>query len=60
MKKLNKTQAIAAKCKECIYDPGSPGTWKAQVEECTSYSCPLYSHRPKSAKRKGAEAPSSS
>ena len=40
---------IDAKCCECIYDPiGGPGTWKQQVEACTSYDCPLYTVRPKS------------
>lgn len=42
-------KAINDKCKECIYDPGSgQGTWRQQVEACTSYSCPLYPVRPKS------------
>ena len=38
---------INAKCKECVYDSGSPGTWRKQVENCTSYGCPLYDIRPK-------------
>lgn len=39
--------AIDAKCKECIYDPYcGGGTWRQQVAACTSYSCPLYPHRP--------------
>lgn len=41
--------AVVAKCKECIYDPISGiGTWRQQVEACTSYSCPLFDYRPKS------------
>ena len=39
--------AINAKCKECIYDPiAGRGTWRQQVEACTSYRCPLYPVRP--------------
>lgn len=42
-------QAINQKCRECIYDdsPGSGGTWRQQVEACTSQSCPLYAVRPR-------------
>jgi hypothetical protein len=40
-------KAIDAKCKECIYDPYSSGTWRKQVSECTSNNCPLYLFRPK-------------
>lgn len=39
-------KAVNDKCKECIYDPRSPGTWLKQVEDCTSRLCPLYSVRP--------------
>lgn len=40
---------INAKCIECIYDPYSQGgTWKQQIEACSSPSCPLYSVRAKS------------
>ena len=42
-KKLVK--AIDKMCKECIYDPGN-GSWKEQVERCTSSQCPLFIHRP--------------
>jgi hypothetical protein len=37
---------IDAKCCECIYDPHSGGTWRKQVENCTSRACPLYEVRP--------------
>lgn len=44
---------INAKCKECIYDPLSGcGTWRQQVEACTSRKCPLYPVRPVAAKGK--------
>ena len=40
---------INAKCIECIYDPHSGvGSWKQQIEACTSPNCPLYSVRAKS------------
>lgn len=39
--------AVDAKCKDCIYDPLSGlGTWRQQVEGCTSPQCPLYPIRP--------------
>jgi hypothetical protein len=39
--------AINDKCKECIYDPiAGGGTWRFQVSECTSVTCPLFDHRP--------------
>ena len=40
-------KAADAKCKECIYSPGDPGTWRQQVEACTSQKCPLYEVRPR-------------
>ena len=39
-------KAVNDKCKECIYDPRSLGTWRKQVEDCTSRLCPLYHERP--------------
>lgn len=39
-------KAVNDKCKECIYDPTSPGTWRKQVEDCTSRLCPLHPERP--------------
>jgi hypothetical protein len=47
-KKLVK--AIEKMCKECIYDPGN-GSWREQVEECPSFKCPLYTHRPTTKER---------
>jgi len=37
---------IDAKCAECIYDPIGDGSWRLQVENCTSFGCPLYLVRP--------------
>jgi hypothetical protein len=37
---------INAKCCECIYDPYQEGSWRLQVEKCTSPLCPLYEVRP--------------
>lgn len=39
-------QAINDQCRECIYDERGYGTWRQQIEECTSKSCSLYSVRP--------------
>lgn len=44
--RLSMRDAINAKCKECIYDPISRGTWREQVSECTSGTCPLFPLRP--------------
>jgi len=42
-------RAINSKCRECIYCPlTGAGSWRQQVENCTSISCPLFSVRPKS------------
>ena len=38
--------AVEAKCRECIFDPDSSGTWREQVRDCTSPACPLYALRP--------------
>jgi len=39
--------AIDAKCKSCIYDPGSGnGSWREQVQACSSANCPLHPLRP--------------
>jgi hypothetical protein len=47
IKRPSMRKAINDKCKECIYDVVSgPGTWRQQVEACTSRSCPLYAVRP--------------
>lgn len=37
---------IDAKCIECIFDPYQKGSWRFQVEKCTSPTCPLYPVRP--------------
>lgn len=50
--------AIDAMCKNCIYDPISPGTWREQVEGCSSSNCPLHAVRPipiAAAKERAAE-----
>ena len=41
-------RAINKKCRECIYCPlTGTGSWRLQVENCTSISCPLWAVRPK-------------
>ena len=39
---------IAAMCCSCIYDPYAQGegSWRMQVKNCTSNTCPLYPVRP--------------
>ncbi len=38
---------INAKCIDCLYDPISgKGSWKQQIEACTSPACPLFDVRP--------------
>ena len=39
--------AINAMCKSCIYDPGDGnGSWRQQVQACSSANCPLHPLRP--------------
>ena len=38
--------AINAKCRECVYDPAAPGTWREQVAQCSVIRCPLWPIRP--------------
>ena len=38
---------IEKKCKDCIYDPTAPGTWRQQVFLCSANSCPLWDIRAK-------------
>lgn len=43
----SRAKAIRDMCKQCIYDPvAGKGTWRQQVEACTSKDCPLYHFRP--------------
>ena len=43
---MTRSQAIAAKCRECIHDPGAVGTWREQVATCHCSGCPLWRFRP--------------
>jgi hypothetical protein len=48
---MSRTKAINDKCKDCIYDPAVGGTWREQVQLCTSEkSCALWPYRPKTTK----------
>ena len=40
---------VDEKCKDCIYDPTAPGTWRQQVALCSANSCPLWRVRAKPA-----------
>lgn len=53
LKKPGLRSRIDAKCCECIYDPYETGTWRKQVELCTSPTCPLFEVRPMSACKEG-------
>ena len=46
VKKRGLRGKIRAFCCHCIYDPLQRGSWLKQVENCTSWHCPLYSVRP--------------
>jgi len=41
-----RSEAINAKCRDCIYDPMSSGTWREQVACCISANCALHAFRP--------------
>lgn len=44
---MTRQSAIDAKCKDCLYDPGcGKGTWKEQIAQCMSTTCPLWPYRP--------------
>jgi len=44
---MSRTKAINDYCKGCIYDQKAPGTWREQVEACTSEGrCALWPYRP--------------
>lgn len=49
MSKPGRAGAINAMCAMCIYDPDALGcgSWRKQVEDCTSTTCPLYAYRPR-------------
>jgi len=47
-KKIGLRAKIDAKCCDCIYDGYAEGTWRKQVENCTSSDCPLFTIRTKS------------
>jgi len=49
--RLSLRAAVNAMCKSCIYDPfGSNGTWREQVQACSSANCPLHAVRPMTVK----------
>jgi hypothetical protein len=39
-------EAIAAKCRDCLYDDRASGTWRHQVSACHLTDCPLWRVRP--------------
>lgn len=52
MPKQSRKAAIDQLCKDCIYDPEfGNGTWRKQVQNCTSTDCAVYPFRPVPQKR---------
>jgi hypothetical protein len=43
---VSRSAAIAAYCRECVYDPVVGGTWREQVAVCACTDCPLWCYRP--------------
>ena len=43
---LTRGEAIAAKCRDCLYDDKAAGTWRQQVTACHLTDCPLWRFRP--------------
>lgn len=54
--RLSLRERIDAKCKACVYDPLSKGTWREQVADCRGVTCPLYDVRPLPLKRSRLKA----
>ena len=46
MKRPSFRKCVDQHCRDCIYDEMQPGTWRKQVQECTSLNCALFSVRP--------------
>lgn len=44
----SRKKAISGKCRDCIYDECSHGTWLQQVTACDSVDCALWVVRPMS------------
>lgn len=53
---MTRTEAINAKCKDCIYDNEERGTWREQCTACNQVKCPLYPFRPLAEGIKRSEA----
>lgn len=49
-RRLSLRAAIDRHCKNCLYDPGSRGlgSWREQIDGCTSTNCALWPVRPRS------------
>ncbi len=43
---MTRQAAIAAKCRDCIFDPMAKGSWKEQIADCASSPCALHPFRP--------------
>jgi hypothetical protein len=49
-RRISLRAAINGCCRACIHDPHAPGTWRQQVEACTSSECALHAARPRSSR----------
>ena len=45
-RRISPRQAIANKCKDCIYDSEAAGSWRQQSAACTVVDCALWTFRP--------------
>ena len=43
---ISPRQAIASKCKDCIYDTEAAGNWRQQTASCPVVHCALWTFRP--------------
>lgn len=41
-----RSAAIAAKCRDCIFDSQAAGTWRQQITVCPATNCALWRFRP--------------
>ncbi len=39
-------KCVEEHCKSCTYDQFAPGSWRAQVENCSVFTCKLWPVRP--------------
>ena len=45
-KKIPTLAIVAAKCRDCAFDPDAPGSFKKQIHVCPILDCALWTSRP--------------